>query len=72
MKPKEFTLRKLINNKTTIKSPDGSFQGSGGETEVSFTFGEDVDVAEAIKYTNEKADDLKDKDNADWLKNPIK
>jgi hypothetical protein len=71
MKPKEFTLRKLVNNRTTIKTQDGSFKGSGGEVEVAFTFGEDVKVDEAIEYTKKKARELQDEDEQQWLRQEL-
>lgn len=68
LKPKEFTIRKLVNNRTTIKTQDGSFKGSGGEVEVSFTFGDDVEVVDAIDYTKRKVKELQDNDEAEWLR----
>ena len=67
MKLKEFTIRKLDNNKHTVKTQDGSFKASGGETEVSFTFPEGTDVDKAIEFTKEKLKDLRDPD-PEWLK----
>ena len=67
MKIKEFTLTKSINNKTTIKTNDGSFKSSGGETGVSFTFGEGVDPKEATEFLKRQLDELKDPD-PEWIR----
>ena len=70
LKPKEFTIRKLVNNRTTIKTQDGSFKGSGGEIEASITFGDDVLIEEGIKILDKTLEDLKKPIpdySTDWL-----
>lgn len=72
MSIKEYTAKKTIGKKITIKTREGGYDSNESSAEVTATFSGDVDTKKANAFVKQKALDLlndePEDDDPDWIK----
>lgn len=72
MSIREYTAKKQVGKKVTVKTKTGGYDSTEGSAEVTATFSGDVDTKKANEFVKKKTLDLlndePEDDDPDWIK----